>query len=160
MKDIEIYIESLGENHGPNQLFKADYLHDSYIKVTALNYILTSKNLNEQFFNTLVTELINKDQSLCTENIKFSTNSLVHRERIRIMQTLLAILPRLNETNYSSILARCEQVLLGENQPSIRALTEWVYIRILAFGIEKIDLNALWEKVDAFSFYKVSRVAY
>ena len=95
---------------------------------------------------------------MCDENPRMLTNSQVHRERLRIMQSLLAILPKLREVNYGRVLERCDEVLLGENQPSLRALSEWIYIRVLAYGIERIDLDVLWAKVDAFTFYRVSDI--
>ncbi len=150
-----MYIESLGEDFGPNQLFRAEYIHDTFIRVTTLNYILSSKNLDKQFFGCLVDCLINRDRIICINNIRQQTNSQVHRERLRLLQTILVILPRLTENDYAKVLKRCDEILLGENQPSLRTLTEWIYVRVMAFGIEKIELDFLWAKVDAFTFYRV-----
>ena len=60
-KEVEIFIESLGENFGANELFKAEYLHDTYIRVSALNYVLTSKRMSETlFFDKLINALISR----------------------------------------------------------------------------------------------------
>ena len=154
-REAEIYIESLGSNFGANQLYKADYLHDSHIRISTLNYILTNQNLDEPFFNTLIQLLIEKDRTISNGNVKFSINSLIHRERLRIQQTILSLLPKLAESNYELVLSYCDELLLAENQPSLRATCEWIYIKILAFNIDKLDVSALWAKVDGFSFYKV-----
>lgn len=149
MKDVEIYIESLGETFGTNELFKAEYLHDSFIRISTLNYLLTSKTLDEKFFDTLIVKLIEKDQKMSEGNVKFYTNSLFHRERFRLLQTVLILLPKLAERNHEAIMSFCEKALLVENQPSLRALTEWIYIRILISRIDKIDISSLWSKVGA-----------
>lgn len=156
VKDTEIYIESLGENFGANQLFKADYLQDAFIRVTALNYILVSKNLEESFFDKLVDSLMKRERELNASKLKPSINSVLHRERFRILQTLMSILPKLTEANYRQLLSYCESLLLCENQPSIRAITEWLFIRMVIFvGLDKFDVDRLWSKLDEMSFYKV-----
>ena len=147
MKDVEIYIESLGETFGTNEMFKAEYLHDSFIRISTLNYILTAKNLDDKFFDTLIEKLLEKDQKMSDGNVKFYTNSLFHRERFRLLQTVLIFLPKLAERNHELIMNFCEKSLLVENQPSLRALTEWIYIRILISRIHKIDVSSLWTKV-------------
>lgn len=46
----------------------------------------------------------------------------------------------------NSLLKHSEDILLVENQPSIRILMEWITIRI--FLSNKFDDNLLWKKLD------------
>ena len=124
--------------------------------MSTLNFLLSSKNLEEGFFNKLVDQLIAKERELnSSSKTKPSINSVLHRERFRILQSLLSILPKLTEANFTRVLEYCEAILLCENQPSVRAITEWVFIRIVVFVLDKYNVDSLWAKLDEFSFYKV-----
>jgi hypothetical protein len=54
------------------------------------------------------------------------------------------------KTNMDTLLEYGEEVLLIENQPSIRILMEWIFIRI--YLTTKFDENILWKKLDDVSF--------
>jgi tRNA G18 (ribose-2'-O)-methylase SpoU len=155
MKEIEIYIESFGESFGTNQLLKADYLNDSSVRISTLNYILNSTHLNSIFYSSFIEKLIYKDKSLADSNQKLFINSLVHRERFRLWQVILVILPKLNKKDYSVIMECAEQHLISENQPSMRIIIEWVIIKILTYQIETFDLFSLFIKLENFSHKKI-----
>jgi hypothetical protein len=51
------------------------------------------------FFDTLIQKTIEKDKNLTKENQKQYINSLLHRERFRLWQFVLILLPRLNKVS-------------------------------------------------------------
>jgi hypothetical protein len=66
-------------------------------------YLLEEKKLSDQFFTEFIISLIEKDRACQCGNQKLYTNSLVHRERFRLWQCILTILPRFNNvTNICS----------------------------------------------------------
>jgi len=155
VKQIEIYIESYGESFGANQLLKAEYLHDSGVRITTLLYLLQSSNLNEHYYSELIRKLIAKDESLAETNQKLFINSLVHRERFRLWQVVLVMLNKLKPDDFVLLMDVAERYLVSENQPSMRILIEWVVIKILAEQINSYDLFALLAKLDQFSHKRV-----
>ena len=86
---------------------------------------------------------------------KFYINSMAHRERFRLWQTLLSILPKLNKDNLDLLFEYSEKNLLTENQPSTRILMEWIIIRIVLNKIENFEFNYFWNKVENFNSKKV-----
>ena len=62
-----------------------------------MHYILEEKILSNEFYAEFIRFLIEKDIKCQNGNLKHYANSLVHRERFRLWQCVLIILPRLNE---------------------------------------------------------------
>ena len=60
-------------------------------------YLLEEKSLDDGFYGEFIRKLIEKDRKCQCGNLKLYTNSLVHRERFRLWQCVLTILPRLNK---------------------------------------------------------------
>ncbi|RNA18150.1 putative methyltransferase TARBP1 [Brachionus plicatilis] len=158
IRDIEMFVESLGKNFGTNQLLKADYLNDSAIRMKALFYYLNNKSgLDENSYTLLLNKLIEKDKLILDGNLKLYINSLVHRERFRIWQTLLTLLEKINSSNYDMLYDYAQECLVNETQPSIRILVEWLTIKILLFKSNNNILNFddLFHTLKNFSSKKV-----
>ena len=58
---------------------------------------MQEKSLNDDFYAEFIKLVIEKDKKCQSGNLKLYTNSLVHRERFRLWQSILIILPRLNQ---------------------------------------------------------------
>lgn len=124
----------------------------------ALYYCISNQfPLTDNFINLLLNKLIEKDQLILDGNIKLYINSLVHRERFRIWQTLLTLLERIDSTNYDMLYNYGQQCLVIETQPSIRILIEWLITKILLFRSKTNQLNfdLLFENLKNFSSKKV-----
>jgi hypothetical protein len=120
--------------------------------------LLTSKKLNKQFFHVFLLKLIEKDEQIISGSQKFYINSMAHRERFRLWQTLLTLFPKIDKSDYNNLFDYSEKNLLNENQPSTRVLTEWVIIRIVLSKLEKFDLDYFWRKIDHFTKKKVNKI--
>jgi hypothetical protein len=130
-------------------------LNDSYIRSYTLYFLLVSKKLNENFFKTFLHKLIEKDEQIIGSSHKFYINSMAHRERFRLWQSLLALLPKLNKSSLDPLVEYSEKNLICETQPSTRILMEWVLLRVILSKIETFDLNYFWTKIENFSNKKV-----
>jgi hypothetical protein len=75
----------------------SEYLHDMSVRTGMIYYLLNETSLTDQFFNEFIKTVFEKDRQCQRGNLKLYTNSLVHRERFRLWQCILIILPRLNE---------------------------------------------------------------
>lgn len=153
IKDIEVYVEAHGESLGVNQLVHSEYQHDLGVRMCTLNYLLVSNHLNNTFYDKLINAIIQKDQEFSEGKQKLYINSLVHREKFRLWQSILILLPKFNEEQCKRILDWGDKNLITENQPSTRILIEWVFIKIILMFNH--DVSQLWKKSDEFSSKKV-----
>lgn len=120
----------------------------------ALNYFLREdSNLTEEFFTHFINRLIEKDKKILEGNTKLYINSLVHRERFRIWQTILTLLPKINKKNYAKLFEYADQILVIETQPSIRIIVEWVVIRIVISQLDSFDFRTLFGKIENVIFF-------
>ena len=72
-------------------------MNDTSVRVKAIYYLLrTPSNLNENFFTTFLKKLIEKDKFVLSVNQKFYINSQIHRERFRLWQTIITLLPKIH----------------------------------------------------------------
>ncbi len=69
------------------------------MRVCTIDYLITESKLDNMFFDTLIQKTIEKDKNLTKENQKQYINSLLHRERFRLWQFVLILLPRLNKVS-------------------------------------------------------------
>lgn len=90
----------------------SEYLHDPSVRICSLYYLLNETRLNEKFFKTFVENVIEKDKEFSFGNQKLYINSLVHRERFRLWQSVLAILPRLNEVSKNYLIFLITYIVL------------------------------------------------
>ncbi|CAF0769437.1 unnamed protein product, partial [Brachionus calyciflorus] len=156
IRDIEMYVESLGKEFGTNQLIKADYLNDSAIRTRALYYYMSEDiGLSERFYTFFLNSLIDKDKLILNGNLKLYINSLVHRERFRIWQTILTLFQKLDIKTYDFLFEYAEQCLITETQPSIRILIEWLLTKIILNRLDNFNPEFLFEKLKNFSSKKV-----
>jgi tRNA guanosine-2'-O-methyltransferase len=163
-KDIQVFIESLGQQFATNELIQSDYLDDIEIRVQTLLYLLTTDSkLNSQFYSLLLRKSIQKDETIKDENqMRLFTNSMAHRERFRLWQLNLLILHNLNKVEIDYLIEYSETSLLTETQPSIRHIIEWVLVRIINIQISNLhqpfNFDQFWNKSKQFSHKKVGYV--
>ena len=113
-----------------------------------LYYLLSSNKLDQNFYNNFILRLIQKDKTILKGVTKLYINSLVHRERFRLWQIIITILPKLNENCLNELVEYSEVNLITESQPSIRIIVEWVIIKIYSNRLDSIDFNDLWNKLE------------
>ena len=99
--------------------------------------------------------MIEKDEKIVGASQKFYINSMAHRERFRLWQSLLALFSRFNKNDLDPLVDYSEKNLICESQPSTRILMEWVLIRVVLSKLDVFDLNYFWSKVELFTSKKV-----
>ncbi len=110
--------------------------------------MLSSNKLDQKFYNNLIQRIIEKDKTILKGVTKLYINSLVHRERFRLWQIIITILPKLDENSSNELVEYSEMNLVTESQPSIRIIVEWILIKILSTKLDSMDFNDLWKKLE------------
>jgi hypothetical protein len=123
-------------------------LYDASIRMKTLYYMLSSNKLDQKFYNNLIQRIIEKDKTILKGVTKLYINSLVHRERFRLWQIIITILPKLDENSSNELVEYSEMNLVTESQPSIRIIVEWILIKILSTKLDSMDFNDLWKKLE------------
>ncbi len=71
-----------------------DYLNDTSLRIKAVYYFLRpNRKLSDPFLSLFLQKLIERDAAILGENQKYYINSQAHRERFRLWQTILTLLP-------------------------------------------------------------------
>jgi hypothetical protein len=102
--------------------------------------------------------LLEKDRALIYNCHKFNINSLLHRERLRLWQTILTLLPKFNEADLDVIINHADENLFTETQPSNRILMEWVIIRIIYTKFRSFEINSFLKKVENVSKISIVKI--
>lgn len=133
-------------------------MNDSTIRMKAIYFVISDQvALSSNFISLLLRKLIQKDKILLDGNTKLYINSLVHRERFRLWQTLLSLFGKIDSSDYEMLYDYSQQCLVNETQPSIRILTEWVITKILLVRSKNMELgfDDLFGNLKTFSSKKV-----
>ena len=123
-----------------------------------LYYLLVSSKLNKEYFTKFLKSLLEKDRALIYNCHKFNINSLLHRERLRLWQTILTLLPKFNEADLDVIINHADENLFTETQPSNRILMEWVIIRIIYTKFRSFEINSFLKKVENVSKISIVKI--
>ena len=113
-----------------------------------LYYLLKSSKLNKEYFTNLLKQILGIDRLILNSSQKLHINSLMHRERLRLWQTILTLLPKFNEADFDLLIDHADENLFTESQPSNRILMEWVIIRVIYAKIKSFDLSSFLKKVE------------
>ncbi|XP_077585684.1 tRNA (guanosine(18)-2'-O)-methyltransferase TARBP1 [Stigmatopora nigra] len=133
LQDVQAYIEQLGPACASNAVVISDNRDDQLPRIYSLAFLscLDASDIEHQrLMEKLVVTLLEKDKQL-SKTVRISSNSLQHRMKNRIWQTLLIILPKLKEEFVASILSRVFDAGYSSNQASVKYLIEWTMILIL-----------------------------
>ncbi|KAM4828745.1 putative methyltransferase TARBP1 isoform 2-T2 [Thomomys bottae] len=134
IQDVQTYIESLGPECAANVVMESTKREDCYVRICAVKFLclLEGSNVSHRLFmEDLVTKLLDKDELVSTSRARYYENSLQHRVKNRIWQTLLVLLPRLDQNFLNGVIDKIFQAGFTNNQASIKYSVEWVIILVL-----------------------------
>ncbi|XP_042288717.1 probable methyltransferase TARBP1 [Thunnus maccoyii] len=142
IQDVQTYVEQLGEEFPANVVVASDNRDDQLPRTCALAFLsrLDSSNpLHERLMEDLVINLLKKDNNISKSKVRYYSNSLQHRVKNRVWQTLLLLLPKLREEFVTTLLKGAFEAGFCSNQASVKYLIEWMMILILVKYPQHID---------------------
>ncbi|XP_024153483.1 probable methyltransferase TARBP1 isoform X2 [Oryzias melastigma] len=151
IQDVHIYVEQLGGACAANiavtncLLFCSDNRDDQLPRICVLAFLsrLDSTNvLHQRLMEELVFELLKKDAEISKSKTRYHSNSLQHRVKNRVWQTLLMLLPKLKEEFVDTLLKPVFEAGFGSNHASVKYLIEWMMVLILVRCPQHIE--SLW----------------
>ncbi|XP_047285016.1 tRNA (guanosine(18)-2'-O)-methyltransferase TARBP1 isoform X3 [Homo sapiens] len=107
---------------------------DHYVRICAVKFLclLDGSNMSHKLFiEDLAIKLLDKDELVSKSKKRYYVNSLQHRVKNRVWQTLLVLFPRLDQNFLNGIIDRIFQAGFTNNQASIKYFIEWIIILIL-----------------------------
>ncbi|XP_057705003.1 probable methyltransferase TARBP1 [Corythoichthys intestinalis] len=141
VQDVQAYVEQLGALCASNAVVASDNKDDQLPRIYSLAFLTRldpSNILHERLMEQLVCTLLEKDKQI-SKTVRISSNSLQHRVKNRVWQTLLVMLPKLKEEFVASILSSVFEAGYCSNQASVKYLIEWTMILILVRYPKHID---------------------
>ncbi|XP_043367322.1 probable methyltransferase TARBP1 isoform X5 [Dermochelys coriacea] len=134
IQDVHAFVENLGDECAANVVTESTNRDDHYVRVCAVKFLCLldgSNVLHKMFMEDLVIKLLDKDELVSKSRTRYYVNSLQHRIKNRLWQTLLVIFPKLDQNFLTGTLDKIFQAGFGNNQASIKYLIEWIIILIL-----------------------------
>uniref|UniRef100_A0A8C4YJT7 tRNA (guanosine(18)-2'-O)-methyltransferase TARBP1 n=1 Tax=Gopherus evgoodei TaxID=1825980 RepID=A0A8C4YJT7_9SAUR len=134
IQDVHAFVENLGDECAANVVTESTNRDDHYVRVCAIKFLCWldgSNTLHKMFMEDLVIKLLDKDELVSKSRTRYYVNSLQHRMKNRLWQTLLVIFPKLDQNFLTGTLDKIFQAGFGNNQASIKYLIEWIIILIL-----------------------------
>uniref|UniRef100_A0A8C8EF93 tRNA (guanosine(18)-2'-O)-methyltransferase TARBP1 n=1 Tax=Otus sunia TaxID=257818 RepID=A0A8C8EF93_9STRI len=119
---------------------------DHYVRVCAIKFLCLldgSNILHKTFMEDIFIKLLDKDELVSRSRTRYYANSLQHRIKNRIWQTLLVLLPKLNQNFLCGSLDKVFQAGFGNNQASVKYFIEWIVI--LSLHKYPQFLNKFWD---------------
>uniref|UniRef100_A0A8C5NN02 tRNA (guanosine(18)-2'-O)-methyltransferase TARBP1 n=1 Tax=Junco hyemalis TaxID=40217 RepID=A0A8C5NN02_JUNHY len=107
---------------------------DHFVRICAVKFLclLDGTNiLHKTFMEDIFIKLLDKDELVSRSRTRYYANSLQHRIKNRVWQTLLVLLPKLNQNFLSGTLDRVFQAGFSNNQASVKYFIEWIVILTL-----------------------------
>ncbi|XP_044070837.1 probable methyltransferase TARBP1 [Siniperca chuatsi] len=142
IQDVQTYVEQLGEECAANVAITSDNRDDQLPRTCVLAFLsrLDSSNLqHERLIEELVMDLVKRDNEISKSKVRYYSNSLQHRVKNRVWQTLLLLLPKLREEFVATLLNSVFEAGFCSNQASVKYLIEWMMILILVHYPQHID---------------------
>ncbi|XP_077438327.1 tRNA (guanosine(18)-2'-O)-methyltransferase TARBP1 isoform X2 [Vanacampus margaritifer] len=141
VQDVQAYVEQLGAECATNTVVASDNRDDQLPRMYTMAFLSrldASNSLHQQLTQQLVVTLLEKDKNM-SKSLRISSNSLQHRVKNRVWQTLLIMLPKFKEEFVASILNSIFEAGFCSNQASVKYLIEWTIILILVRYPQQID---------------------
>ncbi|KAM6218336.1 LOW QUALITY PROTEIN: putative methyltransferase TARBP1 [Rhynchocyon petersi] len=132
--EVQTFVENLGHQCAANAIIENAKREDHYVRICAVKFLclLDGSNMSHKLFlEDLAIKLLDKDESVSKSRTRYYMNSLQHRVKTRIWQTLLLLFPRFDQNFLNGIIDRIFQAGFLNNQASIKYLVEWMIILIL-----------------------------
>ncbi|XP_074017579.1 probable methyltransferase TARBP1 [Numenius arquata] len=146
IQDVNAFIENLGEKCAANVVTESTNRDDHYVRVCAIKFLCLldgSNILHKTFMEDIFIKLLDKDELVSRSRTRYYANSLQHRIKNRVWQTLLVLLPKLDQNFLCGILDKVFQAGFGNNQASVKYFIEWIVI--LSLHKYPQILNKFWE---------------
>ncbi|XP_029030988.1 probable methyltransferase TARBP1 isoform X2 [Betta splendens] len=140
--DVQAHVEQLGEQSADNVGFASNSRDDQLPRTCVLGFLsrLDSSNpQHQQLMEELVLALLKKDNDISKSKVRYYSNSLQHRVKNRVWQTLLLLLPKLREDFVATVLNRVFEAGFCSNQASVKYLIEWMMILALVYYPQHMD---------------------
>ncbi|XP_077031707.1 tRNA (guanosine(18)-2'-O)-methyltransferase TARBP1 isoform X4 [Agelaius phoeniceus] len=134
IQDVHAFIENLGEKCAANVVTESTNRDDHFVRICAVKFLclLDGTNiLHKRFMEDIFIKLLDKDELVSRSRTRYYANSLQHRIKNRVWQTLLVLLPKLNQNFLSGTLDRVFQAGFSNNQASVKYFIEWIVILTL-----------------------------
>ncbi|XP_034465006.1 probable methyltransferase TARBP1 [Hippoglossus hippoglossus] len=138
VQDVQTYVEQLGED----VVVTSDNRDDQFPRTCVLAFLSRldpSNPQHERVMEDLVMALLKRDNDISKSKVRYYSNSLQHRIKNRVWQTLLLLLPKLREDFVSTLLNHVFEAGFCSNQASVKYLIEWMMILILTDHPQHMD---------------------
>uniref|UniRef100_A0A663MZX7 tRNA (guanosine(18)-2'-O)-methyltransferase TARBP1 n=1 Tax=Athene cunicularia TaxID=194338 RepID=A0A663MZX7_ATHCN len=146
IQDVHAFIENLGEKCAANVVTESANRDDHYVRVCAIKFLCLldgSNILHKTFMEDIFIKLLDKDELVSRSRTRYYANSLQHRIKNRVWQTLLVLLPKLNQNFLCGSLDKVFQAGFGNNQASVKYFIEWIVI--LSLHKYPQFINKFWD---------------
>ncbi|XP_059119778.1 probable methyltransferase TARBP1 [Peromyscus eremicus] len=134
IQDVQTFIENLGQDCAANIIIENTKREDYYVRICAVKFLclLDGSDLSHKLFlEDLAIKLLDKDESASRSRTRYHENSLQHRVKNRVWQTLLVLFPRFDQNFLNGIIDKIFHAGFTNNQASIKYFIEWIIILIL-----------------------------
>uniref|UniRef100_A0A8C5UKP8 tRNA (guanosine(18)-2'-O)-methyltransferase TARBP1 n=1 Tax=Malurus cyaneus samueli TaxID=2593467 RepID=A0A8C5UKP8_9PASS len=131
IQDVHAFIENLGEKCAANVVTESTNRDDHYVRVCAVKFLCSldgSNILHKMFMEDIFIKLLDKDELVSRSRTRYYANSLQHRIKNRVWQTLLVLLPKLDQNFLCGTLDKVFQAGFSTNQSSVKYFIEWIVI--------------------------------
>ncbi|KAK7148239.1 hypothetical protein R3I93_012538 [Phoxinus phoxinus] len=143
VQEVQSYVEQLGDTCAANTAVSSDNRDDQFPRVCALAFLCRlnpSDRLHQRLMEELVQRLLGKDAEISKCKVRYYSNSIQHRVKNRVWQTLLLLLHKLRPEFVSDcVLSHVCEAGFCSNQASVKYLIEWTLILILHLNPSRIQ---------------------
>ncbi|XP_060099002.1 probable methyltransferase TARBP1 isoform X2 [Heteronotia binoei] len=138
-QEVCAFVENLGSECAANVVIESTNRDDHYVRVCAIKFLCLldeTNTLHKKFIEDFFMSLLDKVRPFVGElmsksKIRYYVNSLQHRIKNRLWQTVLVLLPKLHENILTRTVDKILQAGYSNNQASVKYLIEWTIIWIL-----------------------------
>ncbi|XP_027726618.1 probable methyltransferase TARBP1 isoform X3 [Vombatus ursinus] len=134
IQNVQTFIENLGHGCAANVVTENTNRDDHYVRVCTIKFLclLDGSNISHKMFiEDLAIKLLDKDELVSRSRTRYYVNSLQHRVKNRVWQTLLVLFPKFDQNFLDQIIDKIFEAGFVNNQASIKYLIEWIIILIL-----------------------------
>nr|XP_003473550.1 probable methyltransferase TARBP1 isoform X2 [Cavia porcellus] len=134
IQDVQTFIENLGQDCAANVIMENTKREDYYVRICAVKFLclLDGSSLSHKLFvEDIAVKLLDKDDLVSKTRTRYYENSLQHRVKNRIWQTLLVLFPSFDQNFLNGIIDKIFHAGFTNNQASIKYFIEWIIILIL-----------------------------
>ncbi|CAM4725645.1 unnamed protein product [Leuciscus chuanchicus] len=143
VQEVQSYVEQFGDTCAANTAVSSDNRDNQFPRVCALAFLCRlnpSNRLHQRLMEELVQRLLRKDAEISKSKVRYYSNSIQHRVKNRVWQTLLLLLHKLRlEFVSDCVLSHVCEAGFCSNQASVKYLIEWTLILILHLNPSRIQ---------------------